>query len=533
VTAPASMKTNAIRALLGVVLAALATAFWQSSHMQRHIFADVSTDSELVGRLSGALLQAESSIQALLARRDADTSARFLAIERQLTMLEAAIDPGAEARALPTVETAARRYLAVADETTHAVHQDELSTLPALEADRTVILHDFEQAADRLLLAMDEHRKSGQRGARILLWSVIGALGFGGVFALVVVERRGRAARRRRDGETRLTEILQVARSEDEAYRVLARHVEQVVDSGSHAVVLNRNNSENRLEPRTPLDQHPELTEPLEGAAPDSCLAIRLSKPHERGRGDDPLMPCHVCGNLPTRSTCIPTLAGGEVIGSVLVEHDKRLRASTLEQLVMAVASAAPVIANLRSLAVAETRAATDALTGLANNRSIQDTLKRMVAHANRSDTPLAAILFDLDLFKQINDTYGHERGDEALAAVAAVATTSVRGSDFVGRWGGEEFLVLLPDTDHDGAAHVAEKMRDAIAHITLEGIERQLTASFGVAALPHDADDGSSLLRSADRALYRAKSNGRNRVETLDHTTPPQPELTLTSGSC
>ena len=526
------MRSTVTRVLVVLAIAALSATVWRVGNAQERIFADIRDEAFFAGRLQASSSELDIALDRLIRTGDLSQPIDTPSLERLVAELRAVAGPGPETETVAAVEAAARDFSTAAQQTVLAVAQRQYAAFAALVPQRKAAYGRLQGSVLRFFETLDADYEHRQAKSDILLRSVIGALGFGGVFALVVVERRGRAARRRRDGETRLTEILQVARSEDEAYRVLARHVEQVVDSGSHAVVLNRNNSENRLEPRTPLDQHPELTEPLEGAAPDSCLAIRLSKPHERGRGDDPLMPCHVCGNLPTRSTCIPTLAGGEVIGSVLVEHDKRLRASTLEQLVMAVASAAPVIANLRSLAVAETRAATDALTGLANNRSIQDTLKRMVAHANRSDTPLAAILFDLDLFKQINDTYGHERGDEALAAVAAVATTSVRGSDFVGRWGGEEFLVLLPDTDHDGAAHVAEKMRDAIAHITLEGIERQLTASFGVAALPHDADDGSSLLRSADRALYRAKSNGRNRVETLDHTTPPQPELTLTSAT-
>ena len=129
--------------------------------------------------------------------------------------------------------------------------------------------------------------------------------------------------------------------------------------------------------------------------------------------------------------------------------------------MVDSVTQAAPVLANLRNLALAEARAATDALTGLPNKRACADTLKRMVAHAGRSVSPLSALLLDLDHFKQINDTFGHGIGDDALAAVGDVISTNLRTSDFAGRYGGEEFLVLLPDTDREGAAQAAEKLRD------------------------------------------------------------------------
>jgi diguanylate cyclase (GGDEF)-like protein len=126
----------------------------------------------------------------------------------------------------------------------------------------------------------------------------------------------------------------------------------------------------------------------------------------------------------------------------------------------------------------------------------------------------LAAALLDLDHFKRINDLYGHSRGDEVLAAVAAVLRSSVRESDFVGRHGGEEFILLLPDTGRDQAAVVAEKVRAAVANLGLSEVDEPVTTSIGVAAFPDDAADADTLVRAADRALYAAKGNGRNRVE-------------------
>ena len=137
-----------------------------------------------------------------------------------------------------------------------------------------------------------------------------------------------------------------------------------------------------------------------------------------------------------------------------------------------------------------------------------------MVAQAGRTVTPLSAIAMDLDRFKALNDRYGHQAGDEALAAVGAALRAGVRASDFAGRWGGEEFVLLLPDTDAAGAAALAEKLREAIASLTVLSVPAGITGSFGVAALPEHARDADGLLRAADRALYVAKQAGRNRVE-------------------
>ena len=127
---------------------------------------------------------------------------------------------------------------------------------------------------------------------------------------------------------------------------------------------------------------------------------------------------------------------------------------------------------------------------------------------------PLSAALLDLDHFKQINDAHGHSRGDEALAAVAATLRSALRESDFVGRYGGEEFLILLPDTGKQQAGVVAEKVRAAVEAVALSNLELRVTASLGVATLPDDCGDADTLVRAADRALYSAKSRGRDRVE-------------------
>jgi diguanylate cyclase (GGDEF)-like protein len=202
------------------------------------------------------------------------------------------------------------------------------------------------------------------------------------------------------------------------------------------------------------------------------------------------------------------------VIGSVLVNHDRPLSDESQRRIRESVSQAAPVLANLRNLAVAERLAATDALSGLPNRRSLEDSMKQMVAQAARTLLPLSALMLDLDHFKQVNDQFGHGRGDEDLVAVGAALREIIRESDFVGRYGGEEFLVLLPATGEDGARVIGEKIRSVIGEIVVPTVQRQITVSIGIAVLPDHAFDAETLAQAADRALYSAKSRGRNRVE-------------------
>jgi len=171
-------------------------------------------------------------------------------------------------------------------------------------------------------------------------------------------------------------------------------------------------------------------------------------------------------------------------------------------------------------LAQAEQRAATDSLTDLPNRISAEQALERLVAQGRRQGKPVSVALFDLDHFKVVNDSFGHAAGDEALCQVAHAARAILRGSDHVARFGGEEFLLILPDTDREGAITAAETLRKAIASLEIEG-PGSITASFGVATMPADALDPPGLLAAADAALYAAKDRGRDRVEAASKPEP------------
>jgi len=154
-----------------------------------------------------------------------------------------------------------------------------------------------------------------------------------------------------------------------------------------------------------------------------------------------------------------------------------------------------------------------DDLTGLWNHRIIMDRLRQEVDRSRRDGTPISVILLDLDHFKQVNDTYGHPAGDQTLKEVGAILQRSVRSYDWVGRYGGEEFLLILPGSGFAGARIRAEQLRIAVqTAIIREGYETiSITASFGVAS--GFTQDHEVLIHAADAALYRAKENGRNCV--------------------
>jgi diguanylate cyclase (GGDEF)-like protein len=178
------------------------------------------------------------------------------------------------------------------------------------------------------------------------------------------------------------------------------------------------------------------------------------------------------------------------------------------------------VITNLgfvlmcKTRAEAETRlqARTDDLTGLANRRALDEEIARALAGARRTGRPFAVVMVDVDRFKFINDTHGHGVGDATLAAFSMRLDGVLRAPDRAYRYGGEEFCLLLDNTDLAGARMLAERVREQVM-LPFEGTMRALTASFGVTAWQAE-DTVDTLFHRADRALYAAKSNGRNRVE-------------------
>jgi len=213
----------------------------------------------------------------------------------------------------------------------------------------------------------------------------------------------------------------------------------------------------------------------------------------------------------------VPVLSRGEVAVVIVLEHaTPGFYNEPLAELALTFCGQAGVaLENARLFAQVQKLATTDELTGLLNRRHFFELARAELSRAVRHGLPLSAMLLDVDRFKSVNDNYGHAAGDQVLRQVAAVCRETLRAEDVVGRYGGEEFAVLLPATAlGEAAAGLGERLRAALEGtvVVLPGLELRVTASIGVAELRED-EDLASLLNRADAALYAAKGGGRNRV--------------------
>lgn len=209
----------------------------------------------------------------------------------------------------------------------------------------------------------------------------------------------------------------------------------------------------------------------------------------------------------------IPLRTGETDFGSLVLTGDA-FDAEQVETLVALASQVTVALENARLHGIVQRQALLDGLTGIANRRSVDAKLRAEVARARRFGDKVCLVIADLDDFKNVNDTFGHSAGDEALRLFAATLSSTVREMDIAARWGGEEFALVLPGTDAEGGARLAERARVALERCSLrvDGRELRLTASFGVAAMP-PAAGVEELVNAADAALYDAKRTGKNRV--------------------
>ena len=215
---------------------------------------------------------------------------------------------------------------------------------------------------------------------------------------------------------------------------------------------------------------------------------------------------------------CFPIIQSG-VVGSivqlVVKEDDKERVQAALPYINVYLREAAPVLEARRLMETLKESTLRDPMTGLSNRRFLEEYVETLVANVRRKQSHLAILMLDLDFFKMVNDTYGHDAGDAVLKSLAQVLKQAVRASDMVIRYGGEEFLIVLQDASGPAADQVAENIRHAVEklRVNVGGTVLQKTISIGLSDYPDDSDTFWQAIKFADVALYRAKETGRNRV--------------------
>jgi len=298
-----------------------------------------------------------------------------------------------------------------------------------------------------------------------------------------------------------------------EAYPIIARFAQELLPGWSGALFL--------LDPERRLVEAVSVWgAPLEGElvfSSQDCWAIRRGAAHVSSQD----MVCrHLSGSPTGNYLCIPLNALGESLGVLHLqapsEPPERFADNLRNLAVIFSNHIALSLANLNLQETLSHQAIIDHLTGLFNRRYLGETLEREMRRSKRKDAPLALIMLDLDHFKRFNDTYGHEAGDNLLRALGIFLKNHIRQEDVPCRYGGEEFVLILPETTLAVALKRAEEIREKVPQLPVNQRGQLLesaTVSLGVAIFPDHGATGEELLRAADDAMYQAKRGGRDRV--------------------
>lgn len=316
-----------------------------------------------------------------------------------------------------------------------------------------------------------------------------------------------------------LNEWLQSCSSLDELYEMIGLFVARLLPGCSGSLYVYAN-SRDVLE--TARDWNGAKT--AGSMRPEDCWGLRRGHAYTFGMGEIDFPCAHVGDNSKGPYCCIPILAHGETIGLLHLTFPAGAaaeRAGMLEQRRLGMACAEQIslaVANVKLRDQLRDQSIRDPLTGLFNRRYLLETCRREFARATRSGQPVGVLSIDIDHFKKYNDNHGHDAGDTVLRAVGGALDTLFRAEDVPCRFGGEEFVVILPGADLAVSARRAEQLRGRIEAMVVRYLDQDLpriTISIGVATFPAAGDSPQTVLRRADEALYRAKAAGRNRVET------------------
>ena len=317
--------------------------------------------------------------------------------------------------------------------------------------------------------------------------------------------------------------VLTVARDElhlcvtaADAHDSVARTVAQLLP-GSRGALCVVNNSRQMVEAAAAWGDGSSLPEMFRL---DACCGLRSGHLRWRIPGKSEIHCAHFSGAMPDRYLCLPLAAHGGTLAVLYVECPTAEIASVVDQrldtLIEFVELAAVSIAGLNLRSKLESQSIRDSLTSLFNRHFMEVALDRELKRAERHGTNLAVFMLDVDHFKQFNDVYGHEAGDTVLREVADVFRRCVRSEDIVCRYGGEKFVIILPEITPEMAFERAEKIRVEVGavRVRLRGeVLREVTISIGIAMYPQSGDFLDQILRVADRSLYEAKHRGRNQT--------------------
>ncbi len=323
--------------------------------------------------------------------------------------------------------------------------------------------------------------------------------------------------------------LLQTCVTPEETFGVIRRFGQQLFGGESGVLLLARESREH-LEPVA--DWGPEGRLPGDAVfRPGDCWALRRGRSHLVADTRSGLLCHHLAPPLPGSSLCVPMLAVGEALGVLHLRTPApspdaaagvgRPLTAGQHQLALAFADhLAIALGNLKLRETLRTASIRDPLTGLFNRRYLEESLERELRRARRRRAPLGLAMMDLDHFKLFNDSFGHDAGDALLRALAELLQDQIRGEDIACRYGGEEFLLILPEAPLEVVRERAERVREALRRLRVVHDGNPLTPatlSAGVAAYPLHGDTAAALVRAADAAMYQAKAHGRDRVEVAE----------------
>jgi len=316
---------------------------------------------------------------------------------------------------------------------------------------------------------------------------------------------------------TKMGETLQSCISKDEVFAAALGFAPRIFPSRGAVALLNADG--NLLEI---AGSWHDCQIPAPVFEPSSCWALRTGHPHLVVAGDTTARCAHAVG-LKNTYLCIPILAQGEALGIMHFQATDELPTLGDSELSFKTTFAGQVglsVANIRLREALRAQSIKDPLTGLYNRRYLAEMMEREIRRAVRAEQSLGVLMLDLDHFKKFNDTYGHDAGDTVLREAASFLTRSIRVEDIVCRYGGEEFVVILPTADLNAAHTRAERIRSKMRELAVLHQGQSLgmvTVSIGVAALPQHGTSPKALIEAADAALYRAKREGRDRVAVAE----------------